>query len=56
MSRYYFVREVCERLGVSEHTVLNFIHNGELKAVNVARSPAGKKTKVANYRASVGRV
>jgi excisionase family DNA binding protein len=43
MSRYNFVRELCERWGVSEHTVLNLIHNGELKAVNLARSPTGKK-------------
>lgn len=43
MRRYYWVRELCERWGVSEHTVLTFIRNGELKAVNVARTPTGKK-------------
>jgi excisionase family DNA binding protein len=37
------VRDVCERYGVSEHTVLGWIRSGELRAVNVGRRPGGKK-------------
>ena len=37
------VRDVCDRYGVSEHTVLAWIRSGELRAVNVGRRPqAGK--------------
>ena len=37
------VRDVCERYGVSEHTVLAWINSGELRAVNVGRRPGAKK-------------
>jgi len=37
------VREVAERYGVGEHTVLGWIRSGQLKAINVGRSPNGKK-------------
>jgi excisionase family DNA binding protein len=37
------VREVCERLAVAEHTVLSWIRNGELRAINVGRRPGTKK-------------
>ena len=43
MSSTLSVRDLCERYGVSAHTVLNWIHNGELKAVNVGRRPGAKK-------------
>jgi excisionase family DNA binding protein len=40
----FSVRQVAERYGVSVHTVLAWItKTGELRAVNVGRSPAGKK-------------
>jgi hypothetical protein len=39
----FFVRDICERYGVSEHTVLGWIHACELRAVNVGRSPGAKK-------------
>jgi excisionase family DNA binding protein len=39
------VRDVCERYGVSEHTVLGWIRSGELRAVNVGRRPEGKKAR-----------
>ena len=42
MSSTLSVRDLCERYGVSAHTVLNWIHNGELKAVNVGRRPGAK--------------
>jgi excisionase family DNA binding protein len=37
------VHDLCERYGVSEHTVLGWIRSGELRAVNVGRRPGGKK-------------
>jgi excisionase family DNA binding protein len=37
------VRDLCERYGVSEHTVLGWIRSGELRAVNVGRRPGTKK-------------
>jgi excisionase family DNA binding protein len=33
------VRDVCERFGVTEHTVLSWIRSGLLKAINVGRPP-----------------
>ena len=37
MSSTLTVRDVCERYGVTEHTVLGWIRAGELKAINVGR-------------------
>jgi excisionase family DNA binding protein len=37
------VGDICERYGVSEHTVLGWIRSGELRAVNVGRRLDGKK-------------
>jgi excisionase family DNA binding protein len=39
----FSVKNLCERYGVTENTVLQWIHSGELKAVNVGRAPTGKK-------------
>jgi excisionase family DNA binding protein len=39
----YTARQVAQRLGVSLKTVLAWIHAGELKAVNVGRTPHGRK-------------
>ena len=39
----YSVRDISERYAVSEHTVLGWIGNGELRAVNVGRRPGAKK-------------
>lgn len=36
------IKQICERFGVGEHTVLAWIRNGELAAINVARKPDGK--------------
>lgn len=36
------VKDVAARFGVSEHTVLTWIRAGELKALNVGRSPGAK--------------
>jgi excisionase family DNA binding protein len=38
-----FIRDICERYGVTEHTVLGWIRSGQLRAVNVGRSPGAKK-------------
>jgi len=37
------VRDICNRYAVNEHTVLAWIHSGELKAVNVGVAPGKKK-------------
>ncbi len=37
------VREVAERYGVSEGTVLGWVKSGQLQAINVGRSMAAKK-------------
>jgi excisionase family DNA binding protein len=37
------VRDVMNRFGVTQGTVLGWIRSGELKAVNVGRSPGKKK-------------
>lgn len=36
------VREIAERLDVTEHTVLAWIQNGELLAMDVSRNRGGK--------------
>src|SRR5687768_11565615 len=43
MSSTLTVREVQERYGVTEHTVLGWIRSGELKAINVGVTPGKKK-------------
>jgi excisionase family DNA binding protein len=43
MSSTLSVRDLTERYGVSEHTVLAWIASGELRAVNVGRRPSAKK-------------
>jgi excisionase family DNA binding protein len=43
MSSTFSVKDLCERYGVGEHTVLGWINRGELKAVNVGRHPGAKK-------------
>jgi excisionase family DNA binding protein len=39
----YTVENLTNRYGVTVHTVLKWIHTGELKAVNFGRTLAGKK-------------
>ncbi len=39
----YTVRDLCQRYGVGEHTVLAWIKSGELRTVNVGRRPGAKK-------------
>jgi len=41
--RAHNVKQVAEHYGVREHTVLSWIHSGELLAVNVGRTPGAKK-------------
>ena len=43
MSKALSVQDVCERFGIGVHTVLGWIAAGELRAVNVGRTPVGKK-------------
>jgi excisionase family DNA binding protein len=37
------VRDLCERYGVTEHTVLAWIRSGEMLAVHVGRKAGAKK-------------
>jgi excisionase family DNA binding protein len=37
------VKELCERYGVNQHTVLGWIRSGELTAINVGRRLGTKK-------------
>jgi excisionase family DNA binding protein len=39
----YSVKDLCERFGIGEHTILAWIRCGELRAVNVGRSLRAKK-------------
>ena len=43
MPSTYTVRDVCERFGVHEQSVLQWIRSGELVAVNVGREPGKQK-------------
>jgi len=36
------IKQVAERFGVGQHTVLAWVKSGELAAINVARRPGGK--------------
>jgi len=38
----YMVHDICDRFGVDEHTVLHWLHSGQLKGVVVNRD-LGKK-------------
>jgi excisionase family DNA binding protein len=38
----YGIKDLCERFAVGEHTILQWIHRGELRAINVARRPGGR--------------
>jgi len=39
----FSVKDVAEHFAVGEHSVLGWIKNGELRAVNVGRTPGAKK-------------
>jgi len=43
MSSTFSVKDLCDRFGVSEHTVLAWIAAGELKALHVGRRLGAKK-------------
>jgi transposase len=38
------VRDLCERYGVGEHTVLCWVRRGYLKAIDVSRKQGGRPT------------
>ncbi len=38
----FSIKDIQERYAVGEHTVLRWIHQGELLAYSVSRSPGGK--------------
>lgn len=39
----YSVKDICQRYDVGEATVLKWIKNGQIEAINVGRTPNGKK-------------
>jgi excisionase family DNA binding protein len=39
----YSVRQICERFNVTQQTVLRWIQDGQLAALNVARRLGGKR-------------
>ena len=39
----FTVKDLCNRYGVAEHTVLSWIRSGQLRALNVGRHPSSKK-------------
>ena len=41
--RAFTIRDLTERYGVGEHTVLGWIRSGELRALNCGRRPGAKK-------------
>lgn len=43
VDRALTIRDLCERYGVGEHTVLAWIKSGELRAINCGRRSGGKK-------------
>jgi transposase len=43
MSSTLSVRDLCERYGVGEHTVLGWLRLGELRGFSVSRRPGSKK-------------
>ena len=47
------VRDLCERFGVEEHTVLGWIKSGELRAMNCGRRPGSKKPRSARHGRSL---
>ncbi len=38
----YGVKDLCERFAVGEHTVLRWIHRGDLAAIDVSRNQGGR--------------
>lgn len=43
MEKHYTIQELAELLSVDEEQVLACVNSGEIVAVNVAKSPAGKR-------------
>lgn len=41
--RYYKIQEAAEILACDDETILSWIHSGELDAVNICKSPSGKR-------------
>lgn len=54
-ANYYTVQTAAEMLSVDDEQVLAWINSGQLKAVNVAKSPAGKRRRWRIPEASIGR-
>ena len=42
-NKYYSIQEACKSLDCDDETLLKPIHTGELKAVNIAKNPNGKR-------------
>lgn len=53
--RYYTIQQAAETLGCDDETVLAWIHSGELVAVNLCKSRAGKRPTWRIAEADLGR-
>lgn len=52
---YYSVQTAAEVLDVDEELVLSHIHSGQIKAINVAKDPKGKRPRWRIPEAELGR-
>jgi excisionase family DNA binding protein len=43
MGSTFSVQDICKRYSVGEHTVLNWVASGELRALNIARSRRARR-------------
>lgn len=55
MDKYFTVQQAAEMLGVDEEQILFPINTGELVAVNVAKSPNGKRPRWRIAESELGR-
>lgn len=53
--RYYTVQAAAETLAADDEQILSWIHSGQLKAVNVAKDPKGKRPRWRIAEGDLGR-
>lgn len=55
-NRYYTVQQAAEILSVDEEQILGWIRSGQLRAVNVAADPRGKRPRWRIAESELGRL
>jgi excisionase family DNA binding protein len=50
---YHQIRDIAERCGVSERTVRAWIRAGELKAINLSRTPGSRRPRYRVTQAAI---